>query len=125
MTNSLFVYGTLKRGASASGRRLLRRAEFVSRASVAGALYDLGRYPGLVRRSGKGERVSGELFELPDLQLGEMLRDLDAYEGSEFVRRRVYVMLPNGKRRLAWAYILRRRPQGRRRIGASDIEEGR
>jgi gamma-glutamylcyclotransferase (GGCT)/AIG2-like uncharacterized protein YtfP len=110
MTHSLFVYGTLKRGASNEGRRLLRGAEFVSRVSTTGSLYDLGRYPGLVRRPASKDRVFGELYRLPDDSGDRILRELDVYEGNEFVRRRVYVMLPNGRRRLAWAYILRRRP---------------
>jgi gamma-glutamylcyclotransferase (GGCT)/AIG2-like uncharacterized protein YtfP len=110
MTNLLFVYGTLKRGAPNEGRRLLRPAEFVSRASTTGELYDLGRYPGLVRRTATKERVFGELHRLPDDSGHRILRALDVYEGNEFVRRRVYVTLPNGRKRLAWAYILRRRP---------------
>jgi len=116
MTQSLFVYGTLKRGAPNEGRRLLRAAEFVSRASTMGALYDLGRYPGLVRGTAR-ERVFGELYRLPVGSDGRILRQLDAYEGNEFVRRRVYVTLPNGRKRLAWTYILRRRPpQTARRV---------
>lgn len=117
MTHSLFVYGTLKRGALSEGRRLLRDAKFVARASTTGALYDLGRYPGLVRENATRDRVFGELYRLPDDDGHQMLRQLDAYEGNEFVRRRVYVTLPNGRRRLAWAYILRRRPpQSARRV---------
>lgn len=110
MMHSLFVYGTLKRGAAGEGRRLLRGAEFVSRASTTGALYDLGRYPGLVRRTTTRERVFGELYQLPDDSGDLILRQLDAYEGNEFTRRRVYVMLPNGKKRIAWVYFLRRPP---------------
>ena len=110
MTLALFVYGTLKRGAQSEGRRLLRDAEFVARASTTGALYDLGRYPGLVRRTATRERVFGEVYRLPDDSGDRILRQLDAYEGNEFVRRRLYVTFPNGRKRLAWAYILRHRP---------------
>jgi gamma-glutamylcyclotransferase (GGCT)/AIG2-like uncharacterized protein YtfP len=116
MTHSLFVYGTRKRGAAGEGRRLLRGAEFVSRASTTGTLYDLGRYPGLVRRAATTERVTGELFQLPDDKGDRILRELDIYEGSEFTRRRVYVVLPNGKKRIAWAYILRRSPPATARL---------
>ena len=110
MPTSLFVYGTLKGRSSRQRHRLLRGARFVTGASISGVLYDLGRYPGLVRTSRTGQRVTGELFELPENAARRMLRKLDAYEGSEFVRRRVFVRLSNGKRRMAWAYLLRRKP---------------
>ena len=38
------------------------------------------------------------------------LRLVDAYEGREFKRERVYVALTNGRRRAAWTYVLRRQP---------------
>ena len=88
----------------------MRNARFVAAASTPGVLYDLGRYPGLIRGSRNGRRVTGELYELPDDSARQMLRALDRYEGSEYTRRRVYVRLSNGKRRLAWAYLLRRKP---------------
>ena len=106
----LFVYGTLKRRSPRRPHPLLRGARFVTGASIGGVLYDLGEYPGLVRPSHNQSRVSGELYELPDDSAAKMLRDLDRYEGNEFVRRRVYVMTSSGRRRAAWAYLLRKRP---------------
>lgn len=85
-------------------------------ASVSGALYDLGEYPGIVRPSRNGDRVAGELYELPADATVEMLRALDRYEGREYVRRRVFVRLANGKRRIAWAYLLRHRPKSAVRV---------
>ena len=110
MPTPVFVYGTLKGRTSRRRHRLLRNARFVAGASISGVLYDLGRYPGLVRTSRNGRRVRGELYELPEDSARQMLRALDRYEGSEYARRRVYVKLSNGKRRLAWAYVLRKKP---------------
>lgn len=108
MAETLFVYGTLKRRSSAHA--LLRDARFLASASIRGRLYDLGKYPGLVRGRARESKVSGELYELSDAVAPILLRELDRYEGSEFVRRRVFVTLPNGKRRGAWTYLLRTRP---------------
>lgn len=73
-----------------------------------GELYDLGTYPGVSRR-GRGH-VFGELYELPAETSHAVLKALDDYEGRAFERRRVVVTLSDGRRRTAWAYLLRRRP---------------
>ena len=98
----------------------MRDARFVARASISGALYDLGKYPGLMRTPRNGKRVAGELYELPEEEAVAMLEALDIYEGSEYVRRRVYVTLSNGKRRAAWTYLLRQLPKS-----AVRLESGR
>jgi gamma-glutamylcyclotransferase (GGCT)/AIG2-like uncharacterized protein YtfP len=77
---------------------------------MSGSLYDLGRYPGAVRAPRDRGRVFGEVYEIPDDDVHRTLRALDKYEGSEFVRQRAYVTLRDGKRRSAWAYVLRKRP---------------
>src|SRR5437762_1460026 len=41
-------------------------APVVATASTSGVLYDLGRYPGLIRGPRNGRRVTGELYALPD-----------------------------------------------------------
>ena len=110
MMASIFVYGTLKRGAPGHAHRLLNPARLVGHGSVRGLLYDLGRYPGLIREGANGHRVFGELYEIPIPAAERTLRLLDAYEGREFKRERVYVALRNGRRRAAWTYVLRRQP---------------
>ena len=120
MPTRLFVYGTLRRRAPQRQHPLMREARYVASASVSGVLYDLGKYPGLMRTRRQGKRVSGELYELPDDHAVAMIAALDVYEGGEYVRRRVYVTLANGGRRAAWAYLLRRRPKS-----ALVLESGR
>ena len=110
MPVSLFVYGTLKRESSRKRHPLLRDARFVAVASMSGSLYDLGSYPGVLREKNNRGRVLGEVYEIPDPDAHHALRALDKYEGSEFVRKRAYVTLRDGKRRSAWAYVLRKPP---------------
>ena len=127
MTRAIFVYGTLKSSGPARAHRLLGPARLVGRGSVRGTLYHLGRYPALVRAGSDDRRVFGELYELPGAFAEMTLRALDAYEGAEFVRRRLYVTLSNGRRRAAWTYLLRRGlPKTARRIqsGRFDARRG-
>ena len=61
---TLFVYGTLMRGGVRghllAGQRFLGEARTLPRY----ALFDLGAYPGMVRRDADGRAVSGELYEV-------------------------------------------------------------
>ena len=117
----LFVYGTLSSQSAGKRHRLLRKARCVAKASMVGELYDLGRYPGVVRNGRTRRRVFGELYELPDVALPRALEELDRYEGPEFARKRVYLTLGDGSRRVAWAYLLRKRPPK----GARELISGR
>jgi gamma-glutamylcyclotransferase (GGCT)/AIG2-like uncharacterized protein YtfP len=105
----LFVYGTLTRS-HPRVHRLLGPARFLGRGSIAGTLYDLGRYPGAYRRRGQRARVNGELYELDGPRLRERLKALDRYEGSQFRRARVRVRLKAGDQHLAWVYLLATAP---------------
>ena len=125
MPVTLFVYGTLKRTPPGKRHRLLRDARFVNVASMSGSLYDLGRYPGVVRDPKDRGRVFGEVYEIPDDDAHRALQALDKYEGSEFVRRRAYVTLRDGKRRSAWAYVLRKRPRSARPVDSGRYARSR
>jgi len=70
----VFVYGTLRRGGSNAFR--MKGASFVGSAYVAGKLYLISWYPGLVRRVRDG-LVSGEVYRVGP----EQLRALDEFEG--------------------------------------------
>src|SRR5689334_2593261 len=76
----LFVYGTLLRRSSHPMARFLEEhADFVSDATTAGRLYDLGPYPALLVAALPTDIVHGELFRLRDLET--TLEELDVYEG--------------------------------------------
>jgi gamma-glutamylcyclotransferase (GGCT)/AIG2-like uncharacterized protein YtfP len=85
MCDSLFVYGTLRPAArTAWSKQLLRAGRDYQSARMAGVLYDLGRYPGMVH--GGSAWVYGEVVRLRDPET--ILQQLDAYEGREFKRVR-------------------------------------
>lgn len=70
----VFVYGTLRRGDVRDITRLHPAPHYVGMASVAGVLYDLGPYPGVVL--GGPARVTGEVYAIT----AELERQLDAIE---------------------------------------------
>ncbi len=70
----VFVYGTLRRGDVRDITRLRPEPQFVGMASVAGVLYDLGPYPGVVL--GGPARVIGEVYAIS----GALERQLDEIE---------------------------------------------
>lgn len=73
-TRHVFVYGTLRRGDVRDITRLRPAPRFIGMASVAGVLYDLGPYPGVVL--GGSGRVRGEVYAIS----AELERQLDAIE---------------------------------------------
>lgn len=70
----VFVYGTLRCGDVRDITRLRPAPKFVGMASVAGVLYDLGPYPGVVL--GGPARVVGEVYDVSV----ELERQLDVIE---------------------------------------------
>ena len=93
-------------------------ARVVGRGTVAGALYDLGEYPGVVDAAGDAGRVPGVVLELDD---AAALARLDHYEGvghGLYVRREVVVALDGGGACAAWLYVYARSIDGRRRLAA-------
>jgi gamma-glutamylcyclotransferase (GGCT)/AIG2-like uncharacterized protein YtfP len=84
-------------------------------ARIAGSLYDIGTYPGLLVNPSPGW-VSGELFKVDE----EMIQSLDALEEynpeeperSEYLRRVVTVWTPTGVPMKAVTYIFNRDVQG-------------
>ena len=101
----VFVYGTLRRGDERDITRLRPAPHFVGMASVPGALYHLGLYPGMVL-GGPG-CVIGEVYEIST----ELERQLDVIEEvwpqqtGEYSKQEVRVLLlddtPAGKLELS------------------------
>ncbi|HXB34809.1 MAG TPA: gamma-glutamylcyclotransferase family protein [Puia sp.] len=121
MAEHLFVYGTLRQGYDLrlmdKVRHLIR---YIGQGKVNADLYDLGRYPGAVRRR-EATEVIGDVFELMNPE--SVLRTLDRYEGigpgkaaTEFVRRRSRVKLRSGQTVTAWVYWYNLEPAGKIRI---------
>jgi gamma-glutamylcyclotransferase (GGCT)/AIG2-like uncharacterized protein YtfP len=107
----IFVYGTLKRSvANPMGAMMRRHAHYIAEAIIAGRMYDLGPYPGLVLED-SGTAVYGELYEIT--QPNALLALLDAYEGCadddpqphDFVRVLATVRDTDGVDYRAWVYV--------------------
>lgn len=79
----VFVYGSLRQGASNAFR--MEGAEFLGPACIAGDLYRVDWYPGVVL--GGQNKVIGEVYLVPE----EIMPELDAYEGSEYTKKVVKV----------------------------------
>jgi gamma-glutamylcyclotransferase (GGCT)/AIG2-like uncharacterized protein YtfP len=125
----IFVYGSLRKGLRHEMHRVLdRAARFVANATVRGALFDLGAYPGLVVAESATGVVTGELYVLDAGNAEQTLALLDDYEGCassdlephEFRRALMQVTLADGSTRSAWAYLLNRPYAGLTRIPSGD-----
>jgi len=124
----LFIYGTLMPGAvGALGKmqreRLARESRSIGAATMTGArLYDLGRYPGLVKSGAPSDVVHGEVVLLANPTRTFMW--LDAYEGviasdpqgSEYARLERTVRLQRGAELKAWVYVFLKDVARRRAI---------
>ncbi len=94
----VFVYGTLRRGGSNDINRLAPAPVWVGEASIAGTLYDFGRYPGVVL-GGEG-RVVGEVYGI-DASLERVLDEIEEVypqQTDEYLRRHVQVSVAGGVR---------------------------
>jgi gamma-glutamylcyclotransferase (GGCT)/AIG2-like uncharacterized protein YtfP len=113
-TCCLFVYGTLRRsqGHPLAGF-LADRADWVGLGHVAGRLYDLGSYPGLIEPRTEADWVTGDVYELR--QAAETLALPDRYEGCGpeddpphlYERCQTMVHLAAGEPRTCWVYLYR------------------
>jgi gamma-glutamylcyclotransferase (GGCT)/AIG2-like uncharacterized protein YtfP len=121
----LFVYGSLRPGASnAHARALARQARLVGKGKVQGRLYRVNWYPGMVLSTSPQDTVCGEVYQLRDPDA--LLALLDEYEGcgaagaSEFVRILGTVRLDGGAPLQCWLYVYQGQPEQDRRIRSAD-----
>ena len=130
-TTSLFVYGTLRRGSSvAMAERLRRESIFVGEAEVAGRLFDIGSYPGMVVTA-NGSRVRGEIYRVEADRWPEFVKVLDDYENcgeddpqpAEYHRQVVEAQLDGGEQMLVWAYLFNRPTAGFREISSGEWQK--
>jgi len=114
--NTVFVYGTLKRGGSNHVFLNSQRLLGVARTVPGYTLYSLGDYPGMVRAPGDTAGVTGELWVVDDACLAE----LDRLEGlDEGLYERIDVLLaPNHLAASAQTYLYLRQFDGLQPIGS-------
>ncbi|MBV8172664.1 MAG: gamma-glutamylcyclotransferase [Candidatus Eremiobacteraeota bacterium] len=106
-TDLVFVYGLLKRGFSLHHHMSL--GVFIGSATVAGKLYSLGHYPGLVEGTGK---VHGEVYRFADVAVAlEVLDEVEGYDPlnpdeSEYLRVvKLAEMDAKSARPSVWCYV--------------------
>ncbi len=101
----VFVYGTLRRGGSNHFR--MAGGEFVAAATVAGRLYRIDWYPGLVLDDA-GDEIHGEVFSVNAEQLAalDIFEGLSAgeIEGSEYRRVPAAVVCQDSHVLTAWVW---------------------
>lgn len=108
----LFVYGTLMSSIThPMSEYLSSNANLVGKGCIAGKLYDLGEYPGLIGTEDKKSQVFGEIFDICGKVA--LLRRIDEYEGCGktqpkphlYERRSVSVKLTSEQDIMAWTYF--------------------
>jgi gamma-glutamylcyclotransferase (GGCT)/AIG2-like uncharacterized protein YtfP len=93
----VFVYGTLRQGASNHFR--MDGAARIASGRVTGRLVVVDWYPGL-RLDPEGGAVLGEVYQVSAAQLAA----LDGFEGAEYRRVRVPVLTDSGEILHAWVW---------------------
>ncbi len=128
MSNELFVYGTLRRRSRhPMARRLAESARHVGTAKIAGRLYNLGRYPGLLEPRIGSDWVNGDVYDLGE-QAAQVLAEMDAYESAEspvpafFERQLASVVHADGHAAPAWVYWFRGEVNEEQRIASGSFE---
>jgi gamma-glutamylcyclotransferase (GGCT)/AIG2-like uncharacterized protein YtfP len=112
MSEFIFVYGTLRRGANHLAHDAIsRHADYYGEGYMQGKLYDVGDYPAAIETKNENDKAYGEVYKISD---NELLTQLDIYEECsddfpqphEYTRNLVLinVNLPD-KMLEAWAYI--------------------
>ena len=91
MMPHVFVYGTLRRNGRNDIARYRPAPVFVAEASIAGTLYDLGAYPGVVL--GGAGRVKGEIYRIePAVEAAlDLLEEVADDDSGEYIKRTVSV----------------------------------
>lgn len=95
-TNLVFIYGTLRQGASNHWR--MADAEFVSKADTPGDLYRIDWYPGA--KFITCGIIYGEIYRVTP----EQLAALDDYEGTEYKRIKIIAITSDRKKITTWAW---------------------
>lgn len=117
----IFVYGTLRLGASNDLSRwgAGEAAKFLNEAAINGDLYDCGWFPGAVNvqdyHPEEDNYIYGDVFEL---QSNDVVAALDSYEGYPHLYGRTEVL--TGTDQEVWVYIYGEQVQGLELVESGD-----
>jgi gamma-glutamylcyclotransferase (GGCT)/AIG2-like uncharacterized protein YtfP len=120
MMPHVFVYGTLRRSGRNDIARYRPQPVCLGEASIAGTLYDLGAYPGVVL--GGAGRVKGEVYVVePSVEAAlDVLEEVADDDSGEYIKRRVRVEVGGQPVDCLVYEIHPSRIAGRRVIGSGD-----
>ena len=109
----LFAYGTLRKNFPLDDRSgVKKKLFFMGKGFVQASMYDLGSYPGAVKKNER-DVIAGDVFFIQNPE--RIFTLLDTYEGSEFKRARESISMQDGNKIDAWIYW----------YGLEVIEEGK
>lgn len=122
----LFVYGTLLQSDNQFAQYLNQHCDFIITGKIAGILYDIGEYPGLVIDDNAGD-VFGSIYQIRNTQV---LKEIDTYESvgadeeQPNLYQRIYhsIETADGPKD-AWVYIYNLPIEGLLRIPSGDYME--
>ena len=93
----------MRRGFTNEFAQLLHaNSRFTGTARLRGRVEQVGSYTGAVLSDEPDEWIPGELFELEN---PDILAKLDRYEGAEYARKVVTVLLDDGRKLETWVYV--------------------
>ena len=112
MSHYVFVYGTLMRGfRSPVNEQFDACTRFVSEGVVKGYLYEIDRYPGLIIDHSAPQGVYGEVYEILDQSLLDVLDKYEncseAFEKPWEYERVLEAIQCGDKSYQAWVYVYR------------------
>ncbi|MEO7214384.1 gamma-glutamylcyclotransferase family protein [Mucilaginibacter sp.] len=122
----LFVYGTLLQNGNQFARYLNQHCDFIITGKIAGILYDIGEYPGLVIDH-NADYVFGSIYQIRN---AEVLKEIDIYEGvgADEEHPNLYLRINHSFETAegpidAWVYIYNLPVKGFPRITSGDYKE--
>ncbi|MBD1364620.1 gamma-glutamylcyclotransferase [Mucilaginibacter sp. ZT4R22] len=122
----LFVYGTLLQNDNQFGRYLTQHCNFIITGKIAGILYDIGEYPGLVIDKNAGY-VFGSVYQIHNTHV---LSEIDSYEGVGAIEEQpnLYLRINHPIETAegiieAWLYVYNLPVDGRPQIVSGDYME--
>ena len=126
----IFVYGTLRKAFQHELFKILAKDfQFLGKGFIRGKLFDVGDYPAAVISVTRENQILGEVYQLKgDKNMASVFKIFDKYEGydskkissSEYIRKRMFATLANGKRRLVWVYVYNKSLKSKRMIAHGD-----
>ncbi|WP_322051383.1 gamma-glutamylcyclotransferase family protein [Paraburkholderia bannensis] len=122
----VFVYGTLRAGeindiSLAAARHAIREPRLVGQSSVAGRLYDFGRYPGMIADA-QAAPVLGDVYEIDEALVPVLDEIEEVYPGveGEFLSCQVNVDVQGAQIECLFYPVTQRAAQGLPQIHGGD-----